>query len=139
MQKAAALNDQMQIASQIKAVKKALEVEGAQVGSLSEFLLANGYPGSLQDYIPDDFENEQPTDEARTNEDPYDDIQQQMATTKYGEFMPKKGNATVGNCVFLREGKNIQKDSDYSSGEGEENEDDDSEEEGEFDPSMVPG
>ena len=49
-------------------------MEGVQVGSLSDFLIANGYPASLQDYIPDDYENEEPTDEARTNEDVYDDI-----------------------------------------------------------------
>ena len=62
-----------------------------------------------------------------------------MATTKYGEFMPKKGNGPVGNCVFFSEGKDIQKDSDYSSEEREdEEEEDESEEEGEFDPSMVP-
>jgi len=84
---------------------------------LPDYLVSNGFPTNLEDFMAYDYENEEPTDEARTNEDAYDEIHQQMAATKYGEFIPKKSKGTVGNCVFFSQGKDNEHESgdDYSS------------------------
>lgn len=80
----------------------------------------------VEDYMQYDYENEEPTDEARTNEEAYEDMQQH-----YAKFQPEGlkalGSGAIigeGNCVFFNEEEQV-------SGEEEESSED---EEGEFYP-----
>lgn len=99
----------------------------------------NGIPEYLakasalaEDYLPYDYENEEaPTDEARTNEEAYEDIQQ----FAYSKYPQERLPGSAANCVFFNEeGLEDQDDSgDHSSEEDQEEE----EEEGEFDPAVM--
>jgi hypothetical protein len=84
-----------------------------------------------------DYENEEPTDEARTNEEAYEEMQQQFGTTKYGNFMKGKEKIANGGCVFFNEGIDDEQSNDCSSDQEEEEEEED--EEGEFDPTLIAG
>ena len=50
-----------------------------------------------------DYENEQATDEARTNEEGYEDMQMQFRETKYGKFGHATDAPSSNNCVFFNE------------------------------------
>lgn len=96
-----------------------------------------------------DYENqgeEEPTDEARTNEEAYEELQQQLSYLKFQEQEQKMLKEQLkaagnGNCVFFNEEydddeddeEEDQQDRAYSSQDEEE------EEEGEFDPSLIAG
>ena len=90
-----------------------------------------GVTGKGEDYAPyDEEEEEEPTDEARTTEEAYEDIQQ-FGYSKYPKDRAAHGQGA--NCVFFNEeGLDEQESGDHSSDEEQEDE-----EEGEFDPAVM--
>lgn len=62
--------------------------------------LLTAYPGGKEDHMASDYENEEPTDEARTNEEAYEELQQQFGIAKYDSA---KGASKLpgANCVFF--------------------------------------
>ena len=93
--------------------------------------LAASVTGKGEEYAPyDDEDGEEPTDEARTTEEAYEDIQQ-FGYSKYPKDRAAHGQGA--NCVFFNEeGLDEQESGDQSSEEDQEEE-----EEGEFDPALM--
>jgi hypothetical protein len=90
------------------------------------------YLAKGEDYQPYDYENDEaPTDEARTNEEAYEDIQQ-FAFSKYPKDRVTLGPG--GNCVFFNE---EGLDDDQESGDHSSDDEQEDEEEGEFDPAVM--
>lgn len=74
--------------------------------------------------------DEAPTDEARTNEEAYEEMQQQFGYSKYPPELKGMVMGNGGQCVFFNE-EGLEDEEDESSEEDEE------EEEGEFDPALM--
>jgi hypothetical protein len=94
--------------------------------------LVKGASGVGEDFLPYDYENEEaPTDEARTNEEAYEDIQQ-FAFSKY----PQERLPGAANCVFFNE-EGLEGQEESGEPSSDEQEDEEEEEEGEFDPAIM--
>lgn len=66
-----------------------------------EVFAAMNLTGPLEDQMAYDYENE-PTDEARTNEEAYEEMQQNFVASKYDKNHIG-GKLGAGNCIFFNE------------------------------------
>lgn len=113
-------------------IDPALYLAAAAKGKLNGIHDFGGYPYG---------DEEEPTDEARTNEEAYEELQQQLQGKAYGQRV--KGVPGNGNCIFFNEALDDQisgDDDDDQSSDQEDDEDDQDEgelEDGEFDPNVI--
>lgn len=83
----------------------------AQAASQKQALKTLKGKNGADDYLAYDYENDEPTDEARTNEEGYEEmLQQQFGTTKYGEFPGGNIKMQNGKCVFFNDGGDEEED-----------------------------